>query len=248
MIKIDKSSVVDTDDIGDGTVIDEFCIIRKNVKIGKRVHVYPHSIILEGSFIADDTRIYPGTFIGKVPDGAGALARTPDYERKIVVGSGCAIGPNAVIYYDVNIGNNTLIGDGASIREQCVVGSFDIIGRYVTVNYNTKIGDNVKIMDGTHITGNAKVGNNVFIGMLVSTANDNNLNERKYSEKDIGPTIENDATVGEGASILPGLTLGQGSLIGAGSVVTKDVPARAVVMGVPARIIKYMDGKSGKLQ
>lgn len=241
MISISQTSIVETDEIGDGVTVEEFCVIRKNVRIGKGVHIYPHVVISEGCTLGENTRIYPGTFIGKVPDGAGALARTPHFSKNISIGSNSALGPNAVIYYDVKIGDNTLVGDGASIREQCQIGSFDIISRYVTVNYNTTIGDNVKIMDGTHITGNAKIGKNIFIGMLVSTANDNNLTERRYSENDVGPFIKDGTTIGEGASILPGLILGYNCLIGAGSVVTKDVPDGAVVMGVPAKIVKYID-------
>lgn len=246
MITINKTSVVETKDICDGTVIDEFCVIRKNVVVGKNVHIYPHVVISDGCIIGDNTRLYPGTLIGKIPDGAGALARTPFFSRHVSIGSNCAIGPNAIVYYDVKIENDTLVGDGASIREQCSIGSKDIISRYVTINYNTSIGNNTKIMDGTHITGNARIGNDVFIGMLVSTANDNNLVVRTYSENDIGPTIEDRATIGEGASILPGLTLAYGCLIGAGSVVTKDVPKKAVVMGVPAKIVRYMDDINGE--
>jgi acetyltransferase-like isoleucine patch superfamily enzyme len=245
MISIDKTSIVETKEIGDGTIIEEFCVIRKNVILGRGVHIYPHVVVSEGCVIGNDSRLYPGTFLGKVPDGAGALARTPLYSKHIMIGSDCAIGPNAVIYYDVKIGNNTLIGDGASIREQCVIGSKTIISRYATISYNTIIGDYTKIMDGTYITGNAKVGNNVFIGMLSSTSNDNDFVARKYSERDLGPTIEDNVSIGIGATILPGLKLCNGSLVGAGSVVTKNVPERAVVMGVPARIIKYLEKTSG---
>ncbi len=241
MISISQTSIVETDEIGDGVTVEEFCVIRKNVRIGKGVHIYPHVVISEGCTLGENTRIYPGTFIGKVPDGAGALARTPHFSKNISIGSNSALGPNAVIYYDVKIGDNTLVGDGASIREQCIIGSKDIISRYTTVSYNTIIGNNTKVMDGTYITGNAKVGNNVFIGMLVSTANDNNFIERKYLEENLGPTIEDNVSIGIGATILPGLKLGNGSLIGAGSVVTKDVPDGAVVMGVPAKIVKYID-------
>ena len=241
MISISQTSIVETDEIGDGAIIDEFCVIRKNVSIGKGVHIYPHVVISEGCIIGENTRIYPGTFIGKAPDGAGALARTPHFSQNLSIGSNSAIGPNAVIYYDVKIGDYTLVGDGASIREQCVIGSRDIISRYTTVSYNTSIGDNTKVMDGTYITGNAKVGKNVFIAMLVSTSNDNNFIKREYSEENLGPMIEDNVSIGVGATILPGLKLGNGSLIGAGSVVTKDVPERAVVMGIPAKIVRYLD-------
>ncbi|MEM0135425.1 MAG: DapH/DapD/GlmU-related protein [Thermoplasmatales archaeon] len=235
MISISERALVETNEIGDETVIEEFCVIRREVKIGKGVHIYPNVVISNGCTIGDYVRIYPGTFIGKIPDGAGAISRTPHFSRLVVIGSNSAIGPNAVIYYDVKIGNDTLIGDGASIREQCIIGSRDIISRYVTINYNTIIGNDTKIMDGTHITGNAKVGNNVFIGMLVSTANDNNLPSRKYSEEDLGPTIEDWVTIGEGASILPKVNLSRNCIVAAGAVVTKNVPSGSTVMGVPAR-------------
>ena len=91
MISIDKTSIVESESIGDGTIIEEFCVIRKNVILGKGVHIYPHVIIFEGSVIGDYTRLYPGTFVGKVPDGAGALARTPHYSNYISIGLNCAI-------------------------------------------------------------------------------------------------------------------------------------------------------------
>ena len=246
MILIDKTSIVESKDIGDGTVIDEFCVIRKNVILGMGVHVYPHVIISEGSVIGDNTRLYPGTFVGKVPDGAGALARNTHYSNNISIGSDCAIGPNAVIYYDVRIGKNTLLGDGVSVREQCSIGAFDVLGRYVTINYNTTIGDDVKIMDHTWLAGNMSIGDNVFISGGVMTSNDNAMGKNNYSEDFIrGPSIEDNAKIGIGAKILPNVIVGKNSIIGAGSVVTKNVPENAVVMGVPAKIIRYIKDVDG---
>lgn len=238
-MRVSERAVVLTNHIGEGSIIDEFCVIRENVIIGKNVHIFPHVVIEDGITIGDGTTIYPGTYIGKTPNGAGAISREPNFVKIIRLGKNCAVGPNAVIYYDTEIGDHTLIGDGASIRENCKVGSFCIISRHVTLNYEAVIGNHTKIMDGTHITGRATVGNNVFIGMLVSTANDNDLQARKYNpEKDIGPTIEDDVSIGEGVSILPRVRIGKGSLLGAGSVVTKDVDPYSVVVGVPARAIK----------
>src|SRR5262249_15226975 len=147
---------------------------------------------------------------------------------------------HSVVYYDVRIGSNTLIGDGVSIREQVDIGNFCVIGRQVTINYNSKIGDHTKIMDLSHITGNTVVGNNVFISMGVMTANDNSIaHSREYANKEInGPCIGDDTTIGLGALLLPNITINKGALVAAGAVVTKNVPENAVVMGVPA-VVKH---------
>jgi len=213
-------------------------VLQGNVILEEGVVIHPNVVIYEGTVIKRNCEIFPGAFIGKEPKGAGATARVPIYEKKIIVGENCSIGPNAVIFYDVAIGNNTLLGDGASIREKCRIGSFCILSRYVTVNYNTTIGDRTKIMDCTHITGNAKIGNDVFISLLVGTTNDNVVRAGYEEEKIVGPTIEDRAVIGVGASLLPGVHIGEDATIGAGSVVTKNIPNKAIAMGVPAKFAR----------
>ncbi|MGC9061004.1 MAG: transferase, partial [Thermoplasmata archaeon] len=181
--------------------------------------------------------------IGKPPKGAKAVARKVSSELKTTrIGRDAVISPHAVIYTDVTIGEGTLIGDGASIREECRIGKNCLLSRYVTVNYNTTIGDYTKIMDLTHMTGNMKIGSHVFIAPLVASANDNNLGRKGYDEMFIkGPEIEDYVGIGVGAILLPYIKIGRGSIVGAGAVVTKDVPPNKVVMGVPARIVKELE-------
>lgn len=242
--KVSNLAVVETKKVGEQTNIDEFSIVRKEVVIGKNVHIFPHVVIDSGVVIGNNVRIYPGTYIGKIPDGADALAREPKADRNIKIGSNCAIGPNAVIYYDVEIGNNVLVGDMASIRENCRIGDFCVIGRHVSLNYNVIIGNNSKIMDFTWLAGNMKIGNNAFISGGVMTTNDNKLGEDDYAESVVlGPSISDLAKIGAGAVLLPHLIIGRNAIVGAGSVVTKDVPDNAVVMGVPAKIIRYSENQ-----
>jgi acetyltransferase-like isoleucine patch superfamily enzyme len=239
--RISDRAVVQTRDIGRNVTIHEFAVVRENVTIGDDVVIHPHVVIERGVRIGDGCEIFPGTYIGKRPAGAGATARPISFEQRTTIGKRCAIGPHAVIFYDVEIGDQTLIGDGASLREQVRVGSRCIISRYVTINYNTKIGDRTKIMDLTHITGNAVVGDDVFISVLVGSANDNLVVDRKYTEeKIVGPTIKAGATIGMGASLLPAVSIGEGALVGTGSVVTKDVAAGTLVIGVPARAVRKL--------
>jgi UDP-3-O-[3-hydroxymyristoyl] glucosamine N-acyltransferase len=203
--------------------------------LGRGCVVHPFAVIAAGVELGEDVEIFPGAFVGKEPKGAGATARQPTFERYVKIGAESSIGPNAVIYYDVEVGANTLIGDSASIREQCRVGDRCIISRCVTLNYHCVVGDRTKVMDGTHLTGNMIVGDDVFISVNVSTVNDNAMGQAGYEEHVVGPRIADEAVIGAGAIILPGVAIGQAATVGAGSVVTKDVAPHTKVMGIPAR-------------
>lgn len=213
--------------------IGAFAVIG-DATIGENVVIHSHVVIGDGVEIGSDVEIFPGAVIGREPKGAGATSRPIDCVRRIRVGAGCSIGPHAVLYYDVEIGTGTLIGDGASIREQCRIGERCIISRYVTINYNTCLGDGVKVMDLTHLTGNMTIEDGAFISCLVGTANDN-LIRKGYGDHVVGPSIRRDSVIGAGATLLPAVDIGEGSTVGAGSVVTRSVDPNARVVGVPAR-------------
>jgi len=234
---ISLHAVVEADKIGENVTIGEFAVVRKNVVIGDNVVIHPEVVIEEGVIIGSGTEIFPGSYIGKTPKGVGATARPISFRPVVNIGSNCAIGPYAVIFYDVEIGPLTLVGDGASIREECRVGTRCIVGRHVTVNYNTVIGDETKIMDHTWLAGNMCVGSHVFISGGVMTANDNDMGESGYNETEIvGPSIEDWARIGAGAILLPGIRIGHHSLVAAGAVVTKDIEPYYEVKGIPARV------------
>jgi len=238
---ISKQAIVETKNIGKNVTIEEFSIVRPHVTIGNDVIIHPYVIISEGTVLGDGVEIFSGSIIGKEPKGAGALARPPKFEQRVVIGPHTTVGPHAVIYYDVEIGDHTLVGDGASIREQCRIGSYCIISRYVTINYNVKIGDRTKVMDLTHVTGNCIIGDDVFISTTVGMANDNLNADKSYAEEEAkGPRIYNGAVIGVGATLLPGIIVGEKSVVGAGSVVTKNVERETLVMGVPATFRRFV--------
>ena len=145
------------------------------------------------------------------------------------------------IYYDVEIGTHTLVGDAASIREGAHIGSRCIVSRCVTLNYDVSVGDDVKIMDNTHITGGTRIADRAFVSTMVATVNDNDptapLNRRLA-----GPSIEAGAVVGAGAILLPGVVIGTGATVAAGALVSRDVPPGSTVMGIPARVVATAGG------
>ena len=217
-------------------IIHPFAVVREGVVIGDGVVIHPHVVIEAGTVIGAGVEIFPGTHVGKMPNGAGATSRPLSAGGPAVVGDGCTLGPNAVIFRDVQLGEHCLVGDGASIREGVRLGSRCLIARNVTVNYATTVGDDTKVMDLAYLTGNMIVGSRVFVGPGVMTANDNAIGASGYSEEHIvGPTIEDDARIGLGALLLPGVRIGRGALVAAGALVTRDVAAGTRVMGSPAR-------------
>jgi acetyltransferase-like isoleucine patch superfamily enzyme len=238
MIKsgLHKSAVIDSTDIGSGVTVGEFAVVRDGARLEDRVVIHPHVVIEDGVVVGPHTEVFPGAFLGKEPKGIGVVARPPRFDRKLIVGGGSSIGPHVVLFYDVEIGEGTLLGDGASIREGCRIGQGCLISRYVTINYNTVVGDRTKIMDLAHLTGNCRIGSDAFIGMSVVTANDNSpLSVEGYiEERARGPVIDDGAMIGVGATLLPGVSIGAGAVVAAGSVVTKDVLPRTIVAGVPA--------------
>lgn len=240
---ISEHAVVQTQAIGEGVSIGAFCVIRPGAQLGDRVVIHPHVVIESGVVVGDGVEVFPGAHLGKEPKGAGALARSLAFERRVQIGANSSVGPHAVIFYDVEIGENTLIGDGASIREGCRIGSKCVIGRHTTVHYNTTIGNRTKVMDLTHVTGNCSIGEDIFISVGVMMVNDNAIGREGYSDEHVrGPSIEDGATIGAGAILAAGVTIGRGAAVGAGSLVTGDVSPMTMVVGMPARMIRRLEG------
>jgi acetyltransferase-like isoleucine patch superfamily enzyme len=229
--------------IDSGASIASTARVLGKVKIDRDALIHDFVTIYPNVRIESNVEIFEGAIIGKPPTVTRAVARQVSSDLgTTTIGHGCVISPHAVIYTDVQIGDETLVGDNASIRERCIIGKQCIIGRNVTIHYNTTIGDSSKIMDLTNITGNMIIGSHVFISTLVATTNDSNFGLKGYEESHIrGPVIEDYAMVGAGANILPGIRVGVGAMVGAGAVVTKDVPSKKLVIGIPARIVKDLE-------
>lgn len=221
-------------------LISKTSVIHDNVTIGENVIIHDYVVIYPNTILKNNVEIFDHCVIGKVPKAPGCVAREIKSNfNPVVIDENSILSPHCIIYSAVSIGKNTLLGDNCSIREDCIVGDFCIISRNVSVNYNTKIGNRTKIMDNSHITGDAVIEDDVFISVLVATTNDNSMGRSDYDENRVkGPWIKKGATIGAAANILPNVIIGENSIVGAGSVVTKTVPDNKVVMGIPAKIVR----------
>jgi acetyltransferase-like isoleucine patch superfamily enzyme len=184
--------------------------------------------------------IFPNCVIGRKPMAPSGITEI-DYNKvgngDVFIGDNTVIGANTVIYSNVKIGKNCLIGDGVHIREDVEIGDNCIIGISTKVGARTKIGNYTRVMDLTNVASDAILGNHVFCGPAVIMANDNAMSRDKTKGgfDFIGPIIEDWATIGSNASILPNVRIGKDAMVGASSVVTRDVSPGTVVMGIPAR-------------
>lgn len=207
------------------------CKLGKNVTIGQFVVIHSQVILGDGVTIGDHS------IIGQPPQKARTSSlKLKAKSRPTKVGAHTRIGSGCIIYAGATIGQDCLIADLAAIREDFKLGQQSIIGRGVMIEEDVTIGSYVKVMTQTHITGFTKIEDHVFIGPQVVTANDNALDRREVDIKKVkGPTIKTAARIGANATILPGIRIGEDSLVAAGAVVTKNVAKYTIVMGVPAR-------------
>ena len=218
-------------ELGPGVVVQRGAVLEDGCIVGA------HVVIEAGTVLRAGVRVFPGAVLGRPPVATPAASRPLAAELPpLEVGPGSIIGAHAVLYRGVRLESEVMIGDLASIREECVIGTVSLVARSVTINYHTVVGAHCKIMDLTHLTGNMTLEDEVFVSALVSSANDNQMWQGEYVEgRVIGPVLRRGCSIGLGAVLLPGVEIGQRAVVGAGSVVTRNVPAGRRVMGVPAR-------------
>lgn len=136
-----------------------------------------------------------------------------------------------------NIGDKTTIWQYCVVLPECRIGTNVNICSHCFIENNVIIGDNCTVKNGVHIFDGVIIEDNVFIGPSVCFTNDKKPRSKAYKSIMLNTTIKTGASIGAGAIILPGVTVGEHSLVGAGSVVTKDVPPFSVVYGNPARVV-----------
>ena len=140
-----------------------------------------------------------------------------------------------------NIGDDTLIWQYAVILKGATIGSNCNINCHTFIENDVTIGNNVTVKSGIYLWNGISVGNDVFLGPNVTFTNDKYPRSKQYPESFQRITIEDGASIGAGAIILGGLTIGKKAMVGAGSVVTKDIPAEELWVGNPAKFVRKIE-------
>ncbi len=202
-------------------------------EVGEHVVIYPGTVIGHGCKILD------GAVVGKQPSLSPRSTAKREPLPPAVIGAGTIVSTGAIVFAGTTIGERVILGDQSCVRERVTIGDDVVVGRGSLVENDTTIGALTKIQAEAYITAYSTLEDNVFIAPCVVTTNDDFMGRtEKRHELIKGPTIRRGARVGGGAILCPGIEIGEEAFVGAGAVVTKDVPPRKLVVGNPARVLR----------
>jgi len=204
--------------------------INGNVSLGKSVSIGQNSILKENVAIGDNVAISPNVHIGD----------------NTKIGAGSIIQYGAFIEHDCNIGKHCRIGTNTVLRRETNIGDYSIFGSLSASEGKNWIGNHVLIHSQCHLTTGIIIEDWVFIAPLFVGANDPKmLHGRRHVEKFVpkGPHIKFGSGIAVNVTLLPGVVIGRECIIGASSLVTKDIPDFSIAFGVPAKAAKSVDEK-----
>jgi len=201
--------------------------------------VHSSAIVYEGTVLGDGVRVLEGAVVGKQPTLSPRSTAKREPLPPAVLGEGTIVSTGAIVFAGTTIGARVILGDQSCVRERVEIGDDVVVGRGSLVENDTTIGAMTKIQADAYITAYSTLEEHVFIAPCVVTTNDNWMGRTDKRFGNVaGPTIRRGARVGGGAILCPGIEIGEEAFVGAGAVVTKDVPPRAVVVGNPARVVR----------
>jgi acetyltransferase-like isoleucine patch superfamily enzyme len=204
--------------------------------------VHPSAIVYPGTVLGEGVKVLEGAVVGKQPTLSPRSTAKRDPLPPTEIGDGTIVSTGAIVFAGSKIGARVILGDQSCVRERVEIGDDVVLGRGSLIENDTVVGAMTKIQADAYITAYSTLEDHVFIAPCVVTTNDNFMGrtERRH-ELVKGPTIRRGARVGGGAILCPAVEIGEDAFVGAGAVVTKDVPARMVVVGNPARVLRAVN-------
>jgi len=201
--------------------------------------VHPTAIVYAGTVLGEGVTVLEHAVVGKQPALSPRSTAKRDPLPPTEIGDGTVVSTGAVVFAGSTIGARVILGDQSCVRERVTIGDDVVLGRGSLIENDTTVGALTKIQADAYITAYSTLEDNVFIAPCVVTTNDNFMGrtEARHALRK-GPTIRRGARIGGGAVLCPGVEIGEEAFVGAGAVVTKDVPARMLVVGNPARVLR----------
>jgi UDP-2-acetamido-3-amino-2,3-dideoxy-glucuronate N-acetyltransferase len=212
-------------------------LLGKDVSIGAEVSFGAHVVVYDGTVIGDGCAIEDHAVLGKRPRLARSSAARGDVGA-LELGERVTVCCGAVVCAGATVGAGAILGDQSFVRERSQIGAGSVIGRGSTVDNDVRVGARVKVQTGVYLTAFSVVEDDVFVGPGAITTNDDTMSRHGAETPLRGATLRRACRIGGGAVLTPGVEVGEEAFVAAGALVTRDVAARAVVMGVPARVVR----------
>jgi acetyltransferase-like isoleucine patch superfamily enzyme len=201
--------------------------------------IHPTAIVYPGTVLGEGVKVLENAVVGKQPTLSPRSTAKREPLPPTVIGAGTIVSTGAIVFAGSSIGERVILGDQSCVRERVAIGDDVVVGRGSLVENDTTIGAMTKIQADAYITAYSTLEEHVFIAPCVVTTNDNWMGRTEKRFGNIkGPTIRRGARIGGGAILCPAIEIGEDAFVGAGAVVTKDVPPRVVVVGSPARVLR----------
>jgi acetyltransferase-like isoleucine patch superfamily enzyme len=201
--------------------------------------IHPTAIVHPGTVLGDGVRILEHAVVGKQPVLSPRSTARREPLPPAELGEGTIVSSGAIVFAGTSVGARVILGDQSCVRERVTIGDDVVLGRGSLVENDTTVGAQTRIQADAYITAYTTIEEHVFVAPCVVTTNDNFMGRtEKRLELLRGPTIRRGARVGGGAVLCPGVEIGEEAFVGAGAVVTKDVPPRVIVVGNPARVLR----------
>jgi len=201
--------------------------------------VHETAVVHPGTVLGDGVKVLEHAVVGKQPSLSPRSTTKREPLPPAEIGDGTIVSTGAIVFAGTRIGARVILGDQSCVRERCELGDDVVVGRGSLVENDTTIGALTKIQADAYVTAYSTLEDNVFIAPCVVTTNDDFMGRTDRRHELIkGPTIRRGARIGGGAVLLPGVEIGEEAFVGAGAVVTKDVPSRKLVVGNPARVLR----------
>ena len=201
--------------------------------------VHPSATVYPGTVLGDGVTVMENAVVGKQPVLSSRSTATREPLPPTDIGEGTVVSTGAIVFAGSRIGARVILGDQSCVRERVTIGDDVVLGRGSLVENDTTVGAMTRIQADVYITAYSTLEEHVFIAPRVVTTNDNFMGRTEQRHELMkGPTIRRGARVGGGAILCPGIEIGEEAFVGAGAVVTKDVPPRVIVVGNPARVLR----------
>lgn len=212
-------------------------LLADGVQVGEGVSFGSYVVVHDGTLIGDGCSIEDHVVLGKRPRLA-RHSRAQGEVGALKLDAGASVGAGAVVFAGASVGAQAIVGDQCFVRERASIGAGSVIGRGSVLDNDVVVGARVRVQTNVYLTAFTVLEDDVFVGPGVITTNDDTMARHVADTPVRGATLRRACRVGGGAVLTPGVQIGEEAFVAAGAVVTKDVPARAVVMGVPARVVR----------